>query len=138
MEVLTRSYATAEEARQKIATVLHAKYESDSRSPKLIDSVQEIYRDNFSPEMKTDWKTHSNNLGHKEFLGYFRCHDGEHKTADGRQGIKANDCSACHVILAQGRGEQLLKLNPQGQSLEHPGGDFGDMKCSECHTGGAP
>jgi len=137
MEVLTRPYATSEEARQKIATTLHAKYSKDSRCQKLIDSVQEIYRDNFFPEMKTDWKTHPNNLGHKEWLGCFRCHDGEHKTADGKLGVKANDCSACHVILAQGNGEQLLKLNPQGKSFEHPGGDFGDMKCSECHTGGA-
>ncbi|MCX6998325.1 MAG: cytochrome c3 family protein [Kiritimatiellaeota bacterium] len=87
--------------------------------------------------MKTNWKVHPNNLGHKYWLGCFRCHDGEHKTADGKQGIKANDCTACHVILAQGRGEQLQKLTPQGQAFDHPGGDLGEMKCSECHTGGA-
>ena len=137
VEILTKSYSSAEDARQKIATVLHAQYEKDPRCPKLIDAVQEIYRDNFFPEMKTDWKTHPDNLGHKEWPGCFRCHDGEHKTADGKQNIKANDCSACHVILAQGRGEQLRQLNPQGKSFEHPGGDIGDAKCSECHTGGA-
>jgi hypothetical protein len=137
VEILTKAYATAEEARQKIATALFAKYEKDPRCSKLIDAVQEIYRDNFFPEMKTDWKTHPNNLGHKEWPGCFRCHDGEHKTADGKQSIKANDCTACHVILAQGRGEQIRQWNPTGKAFEHPGGEIGEMKCSECHTGSA-
>ena len=46
------------------------------------------------------------------------------------------DCNACHVILAQGSGAQLEKMNPKGHAFEHPGGDFGDMKCNECHNGG--
>jgi hypothetical protein len=102
----------------------------------LIAVVQKIYRDNFFPLMKTDWKTHANNQGHKESLGCFRCHDGEHKTADGKKSVKASNCSACHVLLAQGRGEQLLKLNAQGKPFEHPGGDIDETKCSDCHTGG--
>jgi len=136
VQILTQKYATAEEARKSMATALHSKYAGDPRLSTTIDQVQRIYGENFFPEMKTDWKIHPNNLGHKDWPGCFRCHDGDHKTADGKQAIKANDCNACHIIIAQGRGEQLQKLSPMGQVFEHPGGDVGDMKCSECHTGG--
>lgn len=138
VEVLTRDYASEDEALQKIATALHSEYENDPRCSKLIDVVQEIYQVNFFPEMKTNWKTHPDNLGHKTWPGCFRCHDGEHKTADGKRNIKANDCNACHVILAQGRDEQLLKLNPKGYTFEHPGGDTGDLTCNECHSSSNP
>ncbi len=137
VDLLIRPYATEKEAMQSIATGLHSAYSGDNRYRNAIDVVQSIYRENFFPEMKTNWKTHPNNLGHKDWPGCFRCHDGEHKTPDGKKTIKANDCNACHIILAQGAGSQLENLNPQGQSFAHPGGDIGDMKCGECHSGGA-
>lgn len=136
--VLTHTYATEPEALQGIATALRDAYPNDARARDAITVVQQIYRDNFFPEMKADWKVYPNNLGHKDWPGCFRCHDGEHQTADGKATIKANDCTACHVILAQGSGEQLNVLNAQGHAFAHPGGDIGDLKCHECHTGGHP
>jgi nitrate/TMAO reductase-like tetraheme cytochrome c subunit len=60
--------------------------------------VKAIYLRNIFPEMRLTWGTHPNNLGHDDFLGCFRCHDGKHKAADGR--VINDDCSACHQILA--------------------------------------
>ena len=40
-----------------------------------------------------------NNIGHEDFLGCFRCHDDNHKSADGR--VISQDCETCHTILAQ-------------------------------------
>jgi len=60
--------------------------------------VKEIYLRNIFPEMRITWGTHPNNIGHDDFLGCFRCHDGKHKAADGR--VINDDCSACHQILA--------------------------------------
>jgi NapC/NirT cytochrome c family, N-terminal region. len=60
--------------------------------------VKAIYLRNIFPEMKITWGTHPNNLGHDDFLGCFRCHDGKHKAPDGR--TINDDCSACHQILA--------------------------------------
>jgi nitrate/TMAO reductase-like tetraheme cytochrome c subunit len=60
--------------------------------------VKAIYLRNIFPEMKITWGTHPNNVGHDDFLGCFRCHDGKHKAADGR--VINDDCSACHQILA--------------------------------------
>ena len=60
--------------------------------------VAAIYLRNIFPEMKITWGTYPNNLGHEDFLGCFRCHDGKHKSADGR--VIADDCSTCHEVLA--------------------------------------
>jgi hypothetical protein len=39
------------------------------------------------------------NLGHNDYPGCFRCHDGSHNTKDGSKSID-NDCTACHNLLA--------------------------------------
>ncbi len=136
VKVLTRQYANETEALQKIATELAEKYPDDPRIRPAIEAVQQIYRDNFFPEMKANWKVYPSNIGHKNWSGCFRCHDGEHLASDGKRTIKANDCNACHIILAQGAGAELEQLNSKGQEFKHPGGDYGEMKCSDCHTGG--
>lgn len=63
-----------------------------------VDQVQRIYLRNVFPEMKVLWGTYPNNIGHEDFLGCFRCHDGQHKSADGRE--ISQDCNACHTVLA--------------------------------------
>ncbi len=60
--------------------------------------VKAIYLRNVFPEMKITWGTYPNNLGHDDFLGCFRCHDGKHKSSEGR--VINDDCSACHEVLA--------------------------------------
>ncbi len=99
--------------------------------------VQRIYRDNIFPAMKASWIVYPDNLGHRTRPGCFRCHDGRHKTEDGRRTIKAHDCNACHIILAQGRGEDLARLSAAGQPFKHPD-DYYDpaYQCTDCHSGG--
>jgi formate-dependent nitrite reductase cytochrome c552 subunit len=60
--------------------------------------VNAVYQRNVFPEMKVRWGSYPNNLGHDDFMGCFRCHDGKHKSSDGR--VIADDCSACHQVLA--------------------------------------
>ncbi len=62
------------------------------------DNTAKIYLRNIFPEMKMTWGVHPNNLGHNDFPGCFRCHDGSHTSADGQ--TISNDCSACHNLLA--------------------------------------
>jgi nitrate/TMAO reductase-like tetraheme cytochrome c subunit len=97
--------------------------------------VQQVYKDHFFPEMKASWKVYPDNIGHKDWPGCFRCHDGLHKTPDGKRSIKANDCKACHTILAQGSGPELDQLTPKGQEFKHPGDEV-EGGCNDCHTGG--
>jgi hypothetical protein len=57
-----------------------------------------IYLGNVFPEMNITWGTYANNLGHTDFPGCFRCHDGNHKSKGG--GEITQDCNACHSLLA--------------------------------------
>jgi nitrate/TMAO reductase-like tetraheme cytochrome c subunit len=134
VSVLTRKYDTDNQARDGIATALAERYPNDPRIRDVIPVVQQIYRDNFFPEMKANWSIYPDNIGHMIWPGCFRCHDGNHKTDEGKT-IKANDCNACHTILAQGSGAELQQLTPGGQPFKHAGGDY-DLSCSDCHTGG--
>jgi len=96
--------ATAsEKIPQTIADFYKAKYPETYQSKRPIvetaaQQVKAIYLRNIFPEMKITWGTHPNNIGHDDFLGCFRCHDGKHKAADGR--AINDDCSTCHQILA--------------------------------------
>ena len=133
--VLTQSYTNETKALQSIATTLSQRYPNDPRIRPAIDAVQQIYKDNFFPEMKASWQTYPDHIGHKDWPGCFRCHDGLHKTANGKRSIKANDCNACHTILAQGSGAELDQMTPNGQKFKHPGDEV-EGGCNDCHTGG--
>jgi len=129
---LTHPYPNETEAREGIATLLAEQYPNDPRVRDVIPVVQRIYEDNFFPEMKSSWKSYPDNIGHLIWPGCFRCHDGNHKSKDGKV-ITAN-CDACHIILSQGSGTELQQLTPEGQPFQHPGGET-DNTCNECHDG---
>lgn len=134
---LTRSYTNETEALQSIATYLSAQYPNEPRVRPAIAAVQKIYSENFFPEMKANWSVYPDNIGHMEWPGCFRCHDGLHKTNDGKQSVKASDCNTCHTILAQGSGADLERLSPAGMKFAHPGDELdANPTCNECHSGG--
>ena len=137
VQVLTRHYTNETQALQTIASFLSNTY-SDQPEPArgAIAAVQQIYTNNFFPKMRADWSVYPNNLGHKFWPGCFRCHDGKHVAEDGKQTIKANDCNACHLILSQGAGPDLDRMDARGLNFDHPGGPLspGDQ-CTECHNG---
>lgn len=136
--ILTQDFKTENEGLQKIATFLantYANYTNKSKIDAAIFAIQEIFTNNFFPEMKANWKVYPNHIGHKDWPGCFRCHDGKHKTEDGKKVVKANECNSCHIILAQGSGKELEQLNAHGHEFKHPGGDY-DISCVDCHSGG--
>ena len=135
---LTGPTSSKSEGLENITASLRNIYTNSIELNGTIAAVQAIYRQNFFPEMKTDWRTHPNNIGHKDWPGCFRCHDGKHKTEDGKRSIKATDCNACHTILAQGAGEELEKLNPKGHTFFHIDAPNEDFDCNSCHTGALP
>jgi nitrate/TMAO reductase-like tetraheme cytochrome c subunit len=61
-------------------------------------SLGEIYATNVFPNMKVEWGTYPNHIGHIDFPGCFRCHDDEHATEDGE--TISQDCFTCHTLLA--------------------------------------
>ncbi|MCF7733018.1 MAG: NapC/NirT family cytochrome c [Akkermansiaceae bacterium] len=135
VKALVQTYATREEANQKIEASLRADYPDDERIDALVTEAIAIYTNNFFPEMKADWRAHPDHIGHKDTPGCFRCHDGLHFASDGETSIKGSDCNACHIIVAQGSGEELQKVTPGGVTFFHIDSEFEEPICSECHTG---
>ncbi len=131
-------YSTEGEALEKIAAALRNQYPKEASIEKVIAATHSIFRTNFFPEMKADWRGYPDHIGHKDWAGCFRCHDGNHKSADGKKTISANNCNLCHTILAQGSGEEFEKLDPKGHSFFHIDSINEDFSCNNCHTGAFP
>jgi nitrate/TMAO reductase-like tetraheme cytochrome c subunit len=133
--LLIQSYATESEAMEKISRSLRTAYPKAQQVDKLVAAVQDIYKQNFFPEMKADWRAYPDNIGHKNWAGCFRCHDGLHKATTGKRMIPASDCNSCHTILAQGSGAQLTELSAKGHTFFHLDANYEDFSCINCHNG---
>jgi len=107
VELLKANYSDRESAQKQIVEGIETYYRNTyaeiyNSKRALIEqsaeSVAKIYLRNIFPEMKMTWGVHPNNLGHNDFPGCFRCHDGLHTTSDGQ--TISNDCNSCHTLLA--------------------------------------
>jgi nitrate/TMAO reductase-like tetraheme cytochrome c subunit len=134
---LVGDYGTTEKAMQGIARSLRDFYARQPQVPAAkveaaIQEVQRIYRSSIFPEMKVDWRTHPDNIGHYYFPGCFRCHDGQHVSPAGK--VLTQDCNVCHTVLNQESGQAKTAL--KGVAFQHPGGELPEgVKCADCHTG---
>lgn len=141
--VLTKEYATTDAAVKNIAAELRAYYAKDhpevaaGRKASIdhaIAKLQDIYRTTIFPEMKTDWRTHPDNIGHFYSPGCFRCHDDQHVSRDGKKISK--ECASCHDVLGQ-KEAGVVMIETHESQFQHPV-DIGDLReatCAECHTG---
>ena len=107
VELLKVDYPDRDTAKAKITEGLIAYYRTSypdvyNTKRALVEqaasTTADIYLRNIFPDMKVTWGVHPNNLGHNDFPGCFRCHDGSHTSADGQ--TITNDCTACHNLLA--------------------------------------
>ena len=107
VELLKADYPDRDSAQKQIVEGLENYYRTSypdvyTSKRALIDqsagNVAKIYLRNIFPDMQMRWGVHPNNLGHNDFPGCFRCHDGSHTSADGQ--TISNDCTACHNLLA--------------------------------------
>ena len=142
VEALSRPYSSTQEAVDAISRSLHQYYQTKhpdvyaSKRASIDSSVSElqrIFQTYFFPEMKTDWTTHPDNVGHYYSTGCFRCHDGQHVSSTGKT-IRA-DCNICHTVLDQSEAGKPVPIKDGG--FKHPVdmGDMTGMSCTECHTG---
>jgi nitrate/TMAO reductase-like tetraheme cytochrome c subunit len=107
VEVLKGSYNTSKEATEKLPQAVISFYQQNypdlyAKRSQDINQVGQailaIYNRNVFPDLKVTWGTYPNNLGHTDFPGCFRCHDGSHTTKDGK--TITQDCNTCHEPLA--------------------------------------
>ncbi len=132
VQVLTQKYKTTPQAVDAIATGVDKYYRTQqpkayaadkAKIDQAIAEIQRIYQTNIFPEMNVDWTTHPNNLGHFYSKGCFRCHDGQHKTADGR--VISNACTVCHTILGETTDGQTPIVDADVTTTATPGGKSG-------------
>jgi nitrate/TMAO reductase-like tetraheme cytochrome c subunit len=107
VELLKVDYADRDTAKARIVEGITSYYRTSypdiynthrALVEQAADNVALIYLRNVFPDMNVKWGVHPNNLGHNDFPGCFRCHDGSHTSADGQ--TISNDCTACHNLLA--------------------------------------
>ncbi|HWQ55042.1 MAG TPA: NapC/NirT family cytochrome c [Bryobacteraceae bacterium] len=106
LEILKKTYVSRDAAAQEIPAAFDRYYKETH--PALYQQHRNevaragkgalaIWERNIFPEMKVNWGTYPNNIGHTDFPGCFRCHDGR-TSADGRS--VSQDCGLCHNLLA--------------------------------------
>ena len=142
VETLEKEYKTEKEALAAIRSSVTDFYKdkpgiatTDSATVEnAIKELQRIFARNYFPEMRTNWKAFPDHLQHMYSPGCMRCHDGKHKSEDGK--VISNDCNSCHTFLAQTvQGKTFSDV--KGLEFRHPT-DIGDawktMNCNECHN----
>ncbi len=144
--LLAAEYATEEEALAAIEAGLTGFYQENYPElngsfqddiTRAIAGVQQLYSQNFFPAMKVKWSAYPTHIGHLEFSGCFRCHNGMMATDEGK--VIRNDCNLCHTIIAQGPDANITDSGVDPGEFRHPEDIYEawrDMACSECHTGG--
>jgi nitrate/TMAO reductase-like tetraheme cytochrome c subunit len=118
LALLQANYTSRSDAKQKIPAAVDGYYKNThpdvyAQRKAEVDAAGKallaIYNRNVFPEQKVKWDTYSNNLGHTDSPGCFRCHDGAHTTSDGKATI-GQDCASCHQMLAVQQPEpEVLK-----------------------------
>jgi len=117
IEVLKTNYSSGTDAAVKVPAFVEQYYQQNypdlySKRSKDVRSASQailaIYNRNVFPDLKVWWGTYPNNLGHMDFPGCFRCHDGAHAASDGK--TITQDCNVCHEALAMDEASpEILK-----------------------------
>ena len=112
VDVLSRS-ATRNLAHTGIDRDVHAFYSekypdvATSRADdvaRLVGGLKAIYDQNVFP-MHVELEAYPSNIGHRNWPGCFRCHDGKHVSADGQ--VLASACDTCHTLPQRGPRTKL-------------------------------
>jgi nitrate/TMAO reductase-like tetraheme cytochrome c subunit len=113
------------------------------------DQFRILYRLSATPPMKVTAATYANNIGHMDWPGCFRCHDGAHlKVVDGTATKETipSTCNTCHTFPQIGPAVASLPLGePPSTHTDDPlwvfnhkgvaiSVDPGGQNCGECHA----
>ncbi len=106
-----------------------------------VDMLLAIYDASTFREQKVDWQTHPSNIGHADWPGCFRCHDGQHVNQND-EAIRL-ECNLCHsipLVVEPGVIEPELPLVTGIQPESHFNThwialhrDALDQTCQACH-----
>jgi nitrate/TMAO reductase-like tetraheme cytochrome c subunit len=113
-----------------------------------VDEIKILYRLTATPEMKVTAATYPDNMGHNDYPGCFRCHDGGHVLVEDGVALKKtipSSCDTCHTFPQIGPAVASLPLG-QPPSTHNDSLwvfnhrtvatdlDPGSQTCGECHA----
>ncbi len=145
-DALVKPYTDRESAAAGIREDITSYYEKSypSIAKDKADAVREaaattvnIYDRAVFPKMDVNWKTYPNNIGHRNWPGCFRCHDGRHATKEGK--VLTHSCTVCHTMPQRGPLVALGTVMPTGHENWHPWqleGKHAEILCNRCHAAG--
>jgi hypothetical protein len=150
IDVYSRPYGSVQEGLNGLAgiasyyEIYHPEYYGENKAEveEAIAQLQGAYQASVYPEQNSDWNTHANNIGHKDFPGCFRCHDGQH--LNNKDEAIRLECNVCHSIpVIAGPDDFVANLEvsrgPEPESHKNPNWitmhrDVFDPTCENCHT----
>ena len=149
LDALTRPYPSRDAAHAGIRDTLTAFYRDkqpdiEHRAPgavaQAITSVSAIHDRSVFPKMNVSWSTYASNIGHRNWPGCFRCHDGRHVTPEGR--ALPTDCTICHTMPTRGPlvplgGTVAPASSPTNWHIWPLAGKHAELPCTRCHSAGA-
>ena len=155
MQILWASYpsvAAADTAANGLKAFYALNYPplAQSKATQIDQAVAEVktlYRLTATPDMKVTAYTYPNNLGHLDFPGCFRCHDGAHfEVVNGAVINKTipSTCDTCHTFPQLGQVTSLPLGTPPSTHTDAlwvfnhknvaTSTDPGGQSCGNCHA----
>jgi hypothetical protein len=145
VDALTKDYSKVKDVHRDILESIGGYYAKNypgagnlrEQAGQAAGVVAKIYDQNVFPSMNVNWTTYPNNIGHRNWPGCFRCHDGFHRNEAGDTLVKS--CTVCHTMPQRG---PLLPLGTTvmfGKEPWHPfplEGKHEQVLCNICHRAG--
>jgi len=144
LQALDKTYKSKQEGLEGIKALVEDFYRTNypdvyknqrNGIAEAVEQLKHIYERNYFPEMGVSWKKYPMQVGHMFAPGCFRCHDGLHKSSDGK--VISKDCNLCHTIISQQYENETPIYSATGLEYKHPveiGKALAEMNCSDCHT----
>ena len=146
VDALVREYPTTEKAHEGLTAEIEGYYRQKYPSvfqarkadvDKTVAQAIAIFDRSVFPAMKVNWKTYNSNIGHRNWPGCFRCHDGRHVSKSGK--VLSMGCTDCHTMPERGPLMPLGFTSTAGKMPWHPvelQGKHARILCNQCHSAG--
>ena len=146
VDTLTEEYPDKDSARRGIRERVESFYQDrypdvtgkrDGEINNAVEALVAIYDRSVFPAMNVNWKTYASNIGHRNWPGCFRCHDGLHESDDGK--VLSQECTVCHTMPQRGPLTALATEAPHSDLDWHRWelkGKHALMRCDRCHEAG--
>ena len=146
VDALVREYPTTEKAHEGLTAEIEGYYRQKYPSvfqarkadvDKTVAQAIAIFDRSVFPAMKVNWKTYNSNIGHRNWPGCFRCHDGRHVSKSGK--VLSMGCTDCHTMPERGPLMPLGFISSTGKMPWHPvelQGKHARILCNQCHSAG--